>query len=141
MSRTGTVRPLAIGAIAAACLMPAGGVRAAATIVVNTGTDHAAGAGECSGVDGDCSLRQAIHKAASGDTIQIPSSVAANDVTLGVIPIAKDLTISGAGSASVTVDGHLNSGIFNVTGGRTISMSGLTFTRAKAASGAVEIGR
>src|SRR4051794_18101813 len=117
MVRTSAARILATVVIAGACLLPATAVYGAATILVNTGTDHAVGAGECSGVAGDCSLRQAIHKAVSGDTVQIPSSVPTNDLTLGVISVAKDLTISGAGSGSVTVDAHLtNGGIFGVTG-------------------------
>src|SRR3954454_23716035 len=123
--------------IAAACLLPAALVHGAATIVVNTGTDHAVGAGECSGAANDCSLRQAIDKAASGDTVQIPSSVPTNNVTLGQIVIAKNLAITGAGSGTTTIDGHLASGLFNTTGQRTVSLTGITFARGFNQQGSV----
>ena len=133
-----TTRIAATVAVLALVLIPVPAVRGAATIVVNTGTDHAASGGECSGVANDCALRQAIDKAASGDTIQIPAGVPVSDVTLGVITIAsKNLTITGAGADKTKIDAHAASGMFTTTGGSNFSISGLTLTRGNSQFGAL----
>ena len=61
------------------------------------------------------SLRQAVIDAASGDTVDIPL---AGTITLtsGSISINKDLTITGPGSGSLTIDGNANDQIFVVNG-------------------------
>ena len=81
----------------------------ASTIVVNTPADAAPNADECSGNPGttDCSLRQAVDKAASGDTIQLPAGL--YGVTLGSdIDISKSLTIEGDTTSDTVIDGSRN---------------------------------
>ena len=90
-------RALRVPLLAALLLsLSATAAQAANTIVVNTPADAAPNADECSGDAGatDCSLRQAVDKAASGDTIQLPAGL--YGVTLGSdIDISKSLTIEG----------------------------------------------
>ena len=64
---------LAVFACAALALVPA---LAAAQITVNTTADQAPSVGECTGVPGDCSLRQAIdaaNKVPGPETIVLPA--------------------------------------------------------------------
>src|SRR5262245_925695 len=68
---------------------------AAAVITVNTATDNHSSVGECSGVAGDCSLRQAIDKAVAGvDTVQIPASIPLIQPVGSAVTITKDVTIA-----------------------------------------------
>ncbi len=109
----------------------------AAVITVNSGGDALPSLTECSGVAGDCSLRQAIDKAQSGaDTIQIPKTVPTITLANGALTIAKDITIDGAGAAENKLDGHLASGLFGVDPGESLSISGLTLTRGSDEFGA-----
>ena len=90
-------------------LLSATAAQAANTIVVNTPADAAPNADECSGDSGatDCSLRQAVDKAASGDTIQLPAGL--YGVTLGSdIDISKSLTIEGDTTSDTVIDGSRN---------------------------------
>ena len=76
---------------------------------MNTPADAAPNADECSGNPGttDCSLRQAVDKAASGDTIQLPAGL--YGVTLGSdIDISKSLTIEGDTTSDTVIDGSRN---------------------------------
>ncbi|TMK66702.1 MAG: hypothetical protein E6G53_03960, partial [Actinobacteria bacterium] len=108
-----------------AFLLPASSALAANTITVNTTNDAAATPAECSGAANDCSLRQAIDKAAAGDTIAVPANANPYAVTLGEIAFSTDnLTIQGAGARQTTVQGNGNSRIFNV-GGTTEKIAGV----------------
>jgi hypothetical protein len=113
----------------------------AATITVNTVADNAPSGTECMGVPGDCSLRQAIDKSASGDTINFASSLNGQTLTLtgGVLTIGKSLDISGPGASELTISGNHTSQIFSVTGGGSTgasdTISGLTLTDGMTSSG------
>jgi len=72
----------------------------AATLTVNSTADD--GAGTCTA--SRCTLRDAIARAAPGDTINfsLPAS-SAIDLKSGELPINKDLIISGPGANLLTV--------------------------------------
>ena len=110
----------------------AGTSRAATTITVNTTTDAAPAGGECSGGPTDCSLRQAIDKAATGDTIVVPSNATHYAVSISELAVAKTITIAGAGAPNSIIDAAAASQgrrIFHVTGaGNTLTLTGLTLT-------------
>jgi hypothetical protein len=91
------------------------------------------------GVAGDCSLRRALDKAVSGvDNIVIPASVPT--ITLvagnGPLPVTKNLTIAGQGPGTNTVTGGDAIGLFDITGQRNVTISGVTLTHGKAQFGA-----
>src|SRR5262245_26649103 len=78
-------------------------------ITVNTLVDEADG----SLVDGDVSLRDAIALAPVGETINF--SVAGQiNLTLGQLAISKNLTVSGPGAASLTINAQQSSRIFDI---------------------------
>ena len=75
------------------------------TIVVND-TGDPSGAGDCLN-SGQCSLRQAVGAASSGDTIQLADST--YSLTQGAnIEISKSLTIAGSGVDATVIDGSGN---------------------------------
>ncbi|EKQ67646.1 hypothetical protein OsccyDRAFT_3928 [Leptolyngbyaceae cyanobacterium JSC-12] len=78
-----------------------------AIITVATANDSGAG-----------SLRDAIARAQSGDTIQFSSTLANQTITLtsgeSVIPNDKDLIIDGSNASGLTISGNQQSRIFNV---------------------------
>lgn len=79
------------------------------TITVNTGSDAAPVAGECSGNPGDCSLRQALDVAnqTSGDTIVLPSTIGVFTLNDSNGPLEVDtsgtITVMGDGTSSPDV--------------------------------------
>jgi len=80
--------------------------------------------------DADCSLREAVVAAASGDTVVFSSlfnSPQTITLTLGQIAIDKNLTITGTGPNLVDISGNNASRHFFITGGVTVNISGLTF--------------
>ena len=80
-------------------------VAQANTIVVND-TGDPSGAGDCPN-SGQCSLRQAVGAASSGDTIQLADST--YSLTQGTnIEISKNLTIAGSGVDATVIDGSGN---------------------------------
>jgi hypothetical protein len=109
------------------------------TITVNTSDDNPVAGGECSGVAGDCSLRQAINKSASGGTVDIPASIGRIQLVAAhtAININKDLTITGAGAGTTIVDGQdATIRLFVIAGQRTVTFSGMTLTGGVGANGA-----
>ena len=102
-----------------------GGVRAATLTVTNANNT---GAG---------SLRQAIADAADGDTIDfsnffnsartISFTVITNEITIN-----KNLTITGPGSALLTIDAGTFGRVFNISDNtKTVSISGMKLTNGK----------
>ena len=83
----------------------------ATTYVVNTTADALPVGGDCSGVPGDCSLRQAIARTNSdgGDTVELPASATPYTLTIssylygGALTINNSLTIVGDGATSAGV--------------------------------------
>ena len=93
------------------------------TITVNSQND---GGGTCTpGSEVDCSFRQAVATASSGDTIEFHPSVSAITLTTGNIEITQNLTIAGPGAGQLSVSGNNSSRVFNITSG-TVLISGLT---------------
>jgi CSLREA domain-containing protein len=98
----------------------------AATVTVDTTADG--DDGECVV---DCTLREAIDTAVSGDTVDF--SVAGTIDLLGAyggqLVIDKNLTISGPGAASLSVDGDGNFRVFYIYDGASqlnVTISGIT---------------
>jgi hypothetical protein len=111
----------------------------AATITVNTNQDTPVSGSECSGVAGDCSLRQAINKSASGGTVDIPATIGRIQLVSAhtAININKDLTITGAGAGTTVVDGQDGTiRLFVIAGQRNVTFSGMTLTGGVGATGA-----
>ena len=84
-----------------------------AEIQVDTTTDEF----DQSCSDGDCSLRDAIHVAAAGDTVLVPSGTYVlidTSSEFGAIEINKDLTIRGSGAEATIIDADNNHEIFIV---------------------------
>jgi hypothetical protein len=125
-----------------ALLVAAGTARAsfAATYVVNTTTDAPAGASECRGAPGDCSLRQALDSAVSGDVVQIPASAEPYVIAHEKIPVRGGVTIAGAGDGATTISGGEADQAFLLEGAGPVAISGLTITETFNDSGLDEGG-
>ena len=124
---------LVVIAAVAACLSAMAGVAHAETIEVTTTADPALSS--CPGAE--CSLRQAVADAQSGDVIQLAGTTGSPNtykLTQGSqIVIAKSMTIQGNGVGATTVDGSANAAankatnrILKVTAG-TVDLKGLRF--------------
>ena len=104
------------GLLAATPVLPAH----AATLTVNTLVDE--NDGSC--VDGDCSLRDALQVAVSGDTIDF--SVTGTIVLTSKLIITQPVTIAGPGADLLTVSGNDLYTVFWIDGGSiAVSISGL----------------
>jgi hypothetical protein len=76
---------------------------------------------------GPNSLRQALANANDGDTINF-AVTGTIGLTSGELLVAKSVTISGPGTATLTVDGNATSRVFQIGPGKTVAISGLTLT-------------
>ncbi len=124
---------IAAGVVLALAFFAAGIDSYAATLVVTKTADTADGI-----CDADCSLREAVIAAASGDPILFSSlfnSPQTITLTNGQMLIAKDLTITGTGSNLVTVSGNQAGRIFEISQGAVVTLSGMTLR-----DGRVDIG-
>ncbi|MGO9471160.1 MAG: choice-of-anchor Q domain-containing protein, partial [Isosphaeraceae bacterium] len=87
--------------------------------------------------NGPGSLRDTIATAAAGDTIEFdltPGHVTSPiTLTSGELEITENLTIDGPGAGTLTISGDSNSRVFQVSGGVTATISGLTIKDGKAA--------
>ncbi len=98
----------------------------AATITVTKIADTADGV-----CDSDCSLREAVAVANSGDTIVFaplfnqPQTIL---LTNGQIFINKSLTIAGPNADLLAVSGNNEGRIFNISGGAVVVLSGMKLT-------------
>src|SRR5262249_43305552 len=86
---------------------------------------------------GDGSLRAVIAAAQSGDQIVFDPSLNGQTITLtsGQLAITKNLDIEGLGADQLTVSGNHASRIFNISGGVTVTIAGLTITDGLAVGG------
>jgi hypothetical protein len=103
----------------------------AATFNVTTESDS--NAGSC--LPGSCTLRQAVaavNGGGGGDTITVPAGL--YPLAFGELPLQKDVTIDGAGSAATLIDGNMRSRILNVAApGVTVSIRGLAVVNGRVA--------
>jgi CSLREA domain-containing protein len=114
---------LTVGVSIALLLLPPPYVVHAATLTVTNLADE----NDHSCTDGDCSLRDAIEKAATNDTITF-GVTGTITLTLGQLEISKNLTISGPGTATLTVSGNNASRVFHIASG-TVTISGVTIAK------------
>lgn len=111
----------------------------AATIMVTKTADT--NDGVC---DSDCSLREAVRLAKSGDTIVFsplfnsPQTIL---LTNGQILINKNLTIAGPNADLLAVSGNNASHIFNISDNAVVTLSGIKLRngRADTAGGAIVV--
>jgi hypothetical protein len=77
------------------------------------------------------SLRDAITKAGSGDTIVFDPSLNGQTITLtsDQLTINKNLDIEGPGASLVTISGNNTNRVFNIPEGNTVTIAGLTITQ------------
>lgn len=115
---------------------------AAAQITVNTTADAAPVLGECTGVPGDCALRQAIdaaNKAPGPDTIVLPAGhytltikgSEENEDATGDLDVTEesDIAIAGAGARTTVVDATgLEDRVLDLQFLASLSLSKLTVT-------------
>ncbi len=96
----------------------------AATLTVVNTNDSGAG-----------SLRRAIADAAPGDTIDFNAGLTGQTITLttGELVVSKNLTVNGP-VAGITVSGNNASRVFEISGGVTANMSGLTLAGGNGAN-------
>jgi hypothetical protein len=82
------------------------------------------------GALGDGSLRGEIAAAQSGDTINFAPSLLGQTITLtgGELAITRSLDIEGPGAKQLTVSGNHASRVFDISGGVTVTIAGMTMT-------------
>ena len=126
---------LAGGAVGSAVLLslfasPAG---AATTFTVDTNADGVANASDCTTpVANSCSLRDALKAATTdGDIIVFAAALSGQTISLtqGELQIDAGITITGLGSANLTVDAVSNSRVFYIgtpVSGVEVAISGLS---------------
>ncbi len=135
LGAVGSGAVLASGAAAAVLGMgatPAG----AASLVVDDASDGPATAADCTTpVPNSCSLRDALAAASEGDTITFAPGLAGPIVLTkkdGALEIEDKVTITGPGSAALTITGSGFAGVFssNITTapGGGVTITGLTIT-------------
>jgi hypothetical protein len=80
------------------------------------------------------SLRDTITKAGNGDTIVFASSLDDQTITLtsDQLTINKSLDIEGPGASLLAVSGNDSNRIFDISGGLTVTIAGLTLTHGRA---------
>lgn len=82
--------------------------------------------------DADCSLREAIDVALSGDAVTFGPDVRGTLLlTLGELVIDQPLTITGPGQAALTISGGDTQRILSIPATGALTASGLTFSQGK----------
>ena len=83
--------------------------------------------------DNDCSLREAIAAAASGDSIVFAASLSGGTITLGgTLTLSKNVTIDGSAlGAPITIDGANAYRVFYVNAGVTATLNSLTIAHGR----------
>lgn len=100
----------------------------AATIVVTTTLDE--NDGSCS--DGDCSLRDALATAVSGDTISIPAG--SYVLSQGELEVTKTVTLLG-GTPAPILDGNASSRVFQVPYNVSLTLNHFIVTNGSSVDG------
>ncbi len=88
-----------------------------------------------SGDSGPGSLRAILSSAPSGSTIEFAKSVHNITLTSGPLSVSNSVTIEGPGANNLSVSGNDASGVFDVGGSASVSISGLTITDGLATAG------
>lgn len=119
----------------AAFLLMSSVAGAAATIKVTTTSDSGASdGGNCLTQDSSCSLRQALAKAPSGDTVSVPAGTYKLTQAGQPLSISTDITVTGAGARSTTIEQtEANTTVLEITQSATVQ--GVTITGGTAAGG------
>ena len=105
----------------------------AATLTVTKTVDSFDGS-----CDADCSLREAVALAGSGDSVDVPAGT--YTLTLGTqITIDNNLTLTGAGASTTIVQAATNADdatwrVFAVSSGNSVAISGVTIRYGNAGS-------
>src|SRR5579859_7394326 len=115
--RVGNVDQRGYARPASSCDIGAYDSKGTAPVGVNTTTDQATG--KCLAVTNECSLRDAIANASSGDTITfVPGLTGTIYLKLGQLVIPRTLTINGPNSwPGITIDGGGVTRVFYIYGG------------------------
>src|SRR4029077_3150115 len=85
--------------------------------------------------NGQGSLRQALADAQNGDTIDATTIPGVIILTSGQLLVDKSVTINGAGSDALAVDGNATSRVFQIDSSKTVSISGLTIRNGQGGEG------
>jgi hypothetical protein len=89
-------------------------------------------------IDTGCSLRDALHAAADGDTIQFVHSTPwpmTYTLSHGTLTIGHSVTIQGPGAGNLIISGGGAVSVFTVTSGVTTTISGVTIANGHATFG------
>jgi parallel beta-helix repeat protein len=106
---------------------------AATTLTIDSLADGAETASDCTTpVVDSCSLRDALAAAADGDVITFKSGLAGTIIlSEGMLDINAGLTLTGAGSASITIDANSASNVFYIRPAASdVTISGLSIINA-----------
>ena len=85
--------------------------------------------------NGQGSLRQALADAQNGDTIDATTISGVIILTSGQLLVDKSVTINGAGSDALAVDGNATSRVFQIDSSKTGTISGLTIRNGQGGEG------
>ena len=78
------------------------------------------------------SLRYAVNTAANGDTIDFAANVIGTiTLTNGPLAVNTNVTIQGPGAGLLTISGNHAVSVFTLSGGSTVTLSGLTIANGK----------
>lgn len=110
-------------ALAALIAAPAAG---AAVYTVNTVADNLPLAGECGGLPGDCSLRQALDRAQNTDIVRVPAGT--YTLVNQEIGVRGGVSIEGAGPEATVISGAGSDQAFELLGGAPTRIAGLSIT-------------
>jgi len=83
-------------------------------------------------------LRAVLGSAHGGDTIRFAHQLAGQTITLtnGQLSVDQNLTIVGLGANKLTINGNASGRVFDIVGGTTATISGLTITGGLTSDGA-----
>jgi uncharacterized repeat protein (TIGR01451 family)/CSLREA domain-containing protein len=138
-------RWLVLSTVTTACLFGSAAMADAATFTVNSTTDAALSSPSSTSCPSTCTLREAVQAAdntGGANTITLPAgdfkltladtaSGQTDNPTVGDLDVNSgvSLTVTGAGSASTTIDANHIDRAFAVHGGGSLSVSGVTVER------------
>ncbi len=87
------------------------------------------------GDSGPGTLRNALASAVDGDTIDATGLSGSITLSSGELAISSSVTITGPGSAALSISGNGASRIFDIASGKTVSISQLTLTAGTSGNG------